>query len=525
MANLVIQKAVALLFLIVVGYLLKRKFQDPSSISTIRNFILNVALPATIFLSTIEINTQLDLLLLPSFALAVNIYLMLVGFLLAYLLLKKSESAKRRALILLFPSLAPGLTVYPFIEQFLGKQGLAWAALADTGNKLFVLIGLYALAIYWYRKASDQIDSQVKIPWKSIALFLLGEPVNIAIIVGLALAISHLSSNSLPLALSDAIQKLAACATPLILFYVGISLNLKSFQFGTLLMILLARAGAGFLFSAAAIAVLHPPTLEATILFIALPQASCSLWPLLHANRINQQDSSLSSNNQFREKPNFFDTNFATSLLALSFPFSIFVLLIVFSSGTAFTSPVQLGSAGVILLAAFGALFGYQQLPVQLQSPVRVKISLRSPFSLKSEATKIHFLNQQAIEFFQAAQPSKANPIHEAASKEQQLKTLILILHKYLPSKAKNQEINLQIQHSLKGETLIILGQHKGDKFVNLNQVFCDFEREIQLLNFNFFNHVRLYFRIYGQKQPYISYSLNPDTEISKSIAPNSVGA
>lgn len=521
MANLVIQKAIALLFLIIVGYALNRKFQDPVSVSTIRNFILNVALPATIFLSTIEINTQLDLLLLPSFALGVNIYLMLIGIFLSYLLLKKAGKAKRRALILLFPSLAPGLTVYPFVEQFLGKQGLAWAALADTGNKLFVLIGLYALAIYWYRKSSDQHNSHVKMQWKSIALFLLGEPVNIAIIIGLILATSHLSTESLPLALTDTIQKLAACATPLILFYVGISLNLKSFQFGILLMILLARSGAGFLFSAAAIALLHPPTLEATVLFIALPQASCSLWPLLHATRINQQDTPSEDGNASGEKPTFFDTNFATSLLALSFPFSIFVLLLVFSSGTSFNSPSQLGITGLILLIAFAVLFAFHQLPIKLQNPVQVDIALRSPFLLKPQASKVHFLNEQAIDFFQATQPPKVESNKKPVSQEnQQLCRLDLLLQRYLNSEINDPDISLRMQYSLRAKTLIVLGQHRDGSMIDLQSIFDDFEKDVRLLNLNFISQIQLYFRVYGQKQPYISYSLSL-AEIYKPVVTN----
>lgn len=508
MANLGVQKAIALLFLIVIGYLFKRKFHDPVSVSTIRNLILNVALPATIFLSTIEINTQLDLLLLPSFALTVNIYLMLVGFFLAHLLLQKSEKAKQRALILLFPSLAPGLTVYPFIEQFLGKQGLAWAALADTGNKLFVLIGLYALAIYWYQNSGSR-DSPVKMPWKSIGLFLLVEPVNIAIVIGLVLAISHVGAEGLPLAFSDAIQKLAACATPLILFYVGISLNLKAFQLSTILMILLARAGVGFLFSAAAIALLHPSSLEAIVLFMTLPQASCSLWPLLHATRINHQDRSASNEIESGEKSAFFDVNFATALLALSFPFSIVVLLVVFSSGNLFHSPTQLGMAGVCLLMFFGVLFAYQQLPVRLRNPIQINIALRNPLLLKTDPSDIYFLNHPAVVFFQSAQSIEAQSNHEVISKEEQLfKKIASLLQKYLHSEINDAEIGLQIQYVLKGKTLIILGQHRESGFIDLKTILGDLEKDIRLLNFDFINQIQLYFRIWGQEKSYIGYSL-----------------
>lgn len=50
---------------------------------------------------------------------------MFVGFILANFAIPMQERAKTRMVILLFPSLAPGLTVYPFVEEFLGRQSLS----------------------------------------------------------------------------------------------------------------------------------------------------------------------------------------------------------------------------------------------------------------------------------------------------------------------------------------------------------------------------------------------------------------
>jgi malate permease and related proteins len=366
MSQSVLSKAIALILLIAVGYALKRKFADPSSVTTLRALILTVALPATIFLSTIDIDTQLNLVLLPSFALGVNLSLMLVGIGLAQLLWRSHQTPKARSLMLLFPSLAPGLTVYPFIEQFLGRSGLAWVALADMGNKLFVLVGLYALAMYWCQRQTDQGQSSASglgkpqrrgfglKELKTIGRFLVTEPVNGAIVLGLVLAGLGIGTKELPLAVVDCIQKLALCSTPLILVYVGVSLKLRKLQFGTLLLVLVARAGVGFLISAAAIVLLKPQTPEAIALFISLPQASCSLWPLLHATAINQRTQSHSTTP-------FFDVDFATALLALSFPFSILVLLLIFGSGDFFYSPTHSTLVGTALLGLFGLLWAVKQ--------------------------------------------------------------------------------------------------------------------------------------------------------------------
>jgi hypothetical protein len=505
MTQVVLQKAIALILLIAVGYVLKGKFSDAAAVGALRNFILNVALPATIFLSTIEIDTRIDLLILPMFALGINVYLMAVGWLLASWLIPKSESTKLRALILLFPSLAPGLTVYPFIEQFLGRQGLAWAALADMGNKIFVLVGLYLLAMFWFQMAAESQKSRsTKLQWHSILRFLLTEPVNLAIVAGFALAAFNLRATSLPLALLDSIQKFALCATPLILFYVGITLKLKFFQLGKILIVLLVRSGTAFLFSAGAIALLNPPDAETLMLFVALPQASCSLWPLLHATAINTQQTKLTG-----APSTFFDTEFATALLAMSFPFSIFVLLVVFSSGDFFKLPLHLGYAGAGLLGMFGLLIAVSRLPVQVQSPIDVQIHFRSPVrpresvpllpnEPKAPASSLPDVTEEALTNGKGAETYQT----------EQLEKLHRLLHRYLSTELGNDKISLQLQFFFKDRELIILGQHTNGTILNLDHTFEYLERSVKTLDLDFADRLRLYFRTIGDRKPYAGYTI-----------------
>ncbi|MGI0487761.1 AEC family transporter [Pantanalinema rosaneae CENA516] len=508
MTDSVLQKAIALILLIFAGYLLKPKFKDPASVGAIRNFILNAALPATIFLSTIEIDTKLDLVVLPSFALAINLALMVMGCLVAWLLMRNAEKAKTRAMILLFPSLAPGLTVYPFIEQFLGRQGLAWAALADMGNKLFVLIGLYALAIYWYQQsAAENPQASVKFQWKSIGTFLFTEPVNIAIVLGFLIAFWN-ASGLLPLALSDAIRKLAACATPLILFYVGISFNPKAFQFGTLAMVLLARTGVGFLISAAAIALLKPTSVEALTLFVALPQASCSLWPLLHATKINTQRSLAVTQPVSDARPIFFDTEFATSLLAMSFPFSILVLLIVFSSGQFFQSPVHLGLSGGICLGGFALLLGLHYLPIQFRSPIDLHIQVKTPFVRKPKKLKLLDASSTLSTHNQLLLVQVESAGWITPEQETILKQINQLVQQKFSTEIHDQAISLQFKYLIKEQILMVIGQHENHPIPDLAKKLKAVSEAIKGADLRSLEQVRFYFRIFAEKKPYSSYSL-----------------
>ncbi len=348
-----LQKAISLALLIGVGYLLKSKFPSSSqqmgfAVQGLKAIILSVALPATIFLSIVS--TDLTIWTAPLYTLGINLYLMVMGTLVARLVFYRDQLSLRRSVILMFPSMAPGLTAYPFIDQYLGGDGLAWAALADVGNKVFVLVGLYALAIHWAQQFMDTASSGHG-RWKMIGLSLLREPVNTAIVAGLLLASFGVGIDQIPFIALDPLQKLAACTTPLILIFVGLSLKFDVGQIKRIFMILLFRSGVGFLFSAAMITILVSPSspvvssLPFALLLAVTPQAGCSLWPLMHATRVNAEI-----------QPTF-DTNFILALLTISFPFSIGVILMIFASGSFFVHPRHLVAAGGIALGTFSLLW------------------------------------------------------------------------------------------------------------------------------------------------------------------------
>jgi malate permease and related proteins len=348
----VLQNAFVFLILITLGYFLKKKFQDSTSMKALRTIILSVALPATIFLSTLDVHVKFDLLIFPLYALAINLFFLLIGYLLVHFQFVQLEPSKQRMFVLLFPSLAPGLSVYPFLEQFNGRDSLAWAAISDVGNKLFVLFGLLILAYSWCQKVTAQnIGTAEKVGLKasdsrSLGLTLLCEPINAALMISLCLAKANFHSNSLPPSILDALQKLAAITTPLILIFIGLSIKSKSIALVRFLLVLAVRAGLGLILSILAILWMHPTSPDIIMLLVAMPQASCSLWPLLHAFQINEHKA---------VKQTLFDTDFGANLIAISFPFSCLILLIAFCSGHWF---MTLSQASIeTLLSIIGMIF------------------------------------------------------------------------------------------------------------------------------------------------------------------------
>ena len=184
--SLALQKTLSILLLIGIGILMKKKIKQKEQLGGIKTLILSIALPATIFIALLKINIEPELFMLPIMALGFN----LIMFGLAYLVLPKlgvsKMGADHKTLIMLFGSLAPGLSCFPFIVEYLGEETLAWAALADVGNKVYGLIILYMIAMHWYlsiHQKDQKVSSKEKI--KSLLLSLIKEPINMVLVVGL----------------------------------------------------------------------------------------------------------------------------------------------------------------------------------------------------------------------------------------------------------------------------------------------------------------------------------------------------
>ncbi len=343
-------KTFTFLLFILIGVLLKKKFSSKEQVSGIKNLILTIALPSTIFVALMGVNINSKMLLLPILALAFNFLI----FFLTPILLKtvgiESNSPKGRTLRLLLPSLAPGLSCFPFILEYLGEASLADAALADVGNKFFVLIFLYVLAMnMFYRiNQSQQAGSKGKI--KELLLSLISEPINMVLILALVLLSLGLNFETLPAFLSDTFTRLSLIMTPLVLVFIGLAVKLKKESFWPVLNVLLVRAGITLLISTAVIALLGIQNTNSILLAIVFPLSSCSFWPFAHLSVFSKKEEGAGKT---------FDTEYAILVLALSLPISTILILGILSSGAFFANPVVSATSGFILIGfvLLGQLF------------------------------------------------------------------------------------------------------------------------------------------------------------------------
>ncbi|WP_020528164.1 AEC family transporter [Flexithrix dorotheae] len=326
--NSAFAKTITLLILIGVGVMLRGKIATKEKITGIKNIILSVALPATIFLALLKINIDVNLLLLPVIAIVFNLIILGLARVILVATGLKEEQGKLNSFMFLFPSLAPGLSCFPFLAEYLGEESVALAALADIGNKIFVLIILYLLAMQLhYSIFKKGVEEEGQSKFKSLLLALVKEPVNMAIVIAIVLLSFGLTITDLPEFVGSSIGKMSAIMTPLVLIFIGIAAKIKWNDLKLIVNLLALRSGLAFLFSGAIIYIFQltdPVYILVTVTFF---QSSCSFWPYAHICAIDAMEK----DHVALGKQKTFDSDIALVMLATSLPFSTLIMLSIFS--------------------------------------------------------------------------------------------------------------------------------------------------------------------------------------------------
>lgn len=339
-----LQKTLSLLILILVGCLLKNKLIKEDQRKGLKTIILDLALPAMIFVALLKIKVDPELVLLPLLILGWNFIMLLMTRFGLPLFGVDAKSPEMRTWMLLIPSLAPGLSCFPFLVEYLGEDSLAWGALADIGNKLYVLVFAYLLAMNWYYKVHQLGAKSSSAKIEELLITMVKEPINIVMVVALILLGFGVSMETMPGFLSESILMLKDLMTPLVLLFIGVSVVMKWDQLQVIASILLLRAGLSLILSAGFIALVPLPGEAAVLLAVVFPLSACSFWPFAHMSAIQLLEKKKESSIQT------FDLNLGINILAISLPLSTILILGIFSSVSFFTIPNHLFIAGGVMV-------------------------------------------------------------------------------------------------------------------------------------------------------------------------------
>lgn len=344
--SIALQKTLSLLLLILLGIFLKRKFSNADQNKGIKTIILDIALPAMIFVALLKIEINADLMILPLLALLFNLLMLLMTRYIMPVFGVEEGTASMRTLMLLIPSLAPGLTCFPFVVEYLGDDILAWAALSDIGNKVFVLLIAHMLAMSWFYKNHRLTARSNTEKIKQLLLSMVKEPINMVIISAILLLSFGVNLESMPIFLSDAILMMKNMMTPLVLLFIGIAVVFKWAQLRIIASLLTFRAGFVFLLSGVFVLLVPMPNEAAILLAVVFPQSAVSFWPFAHMSAVRSMEI---GNKELESNPTF-DLELGINVLAISMPFSTLLILGIFTSGSYFTNPHHVLLFGIVML-------------------------------------------------------------------------------------------------------------------------------------------------------------------------------
>jgi malate permease and related proteins len=341
-----LQKTLILLLLIGLGLALRSKIKNKTEITGIKEIILSIALPATVFIALMGIKMSFSLLIYPVLILSFNFFIFSLTPKILPIFGIDKDSSSGRTLTMLLPSLAPGLSSFPFINEFLGDKSLALAAMGDVGNKFFALNFLYFVAMGMYLKNNhtDAPDEKGKV--KSLLLSLVKEPINIIMLLAIIFLSFGLNMTSLPTVVSELFTRASSLMTPLVLIYIGMAVQLKEGKIKLVSSILLFRAGVTLLFSTLVITIFNVSDPKMVLLAVVVPLSSCSFWPFAHISGINLKED----NKELSKERRTFDLNLAVLILAFSLPLSTILVMGILASGEFFAHTSTLLIFGLILI-------------------------------------------------------------------------------------------------------------------------------------------------------------------------------
>jgi hypothetical protein len=253
-------------FLLKVGGIIKE--QEGKILSRL---LMHTTFPALMIVSTIHIDLNFQLFLIPIFAIGISAIMLTIAF----FLFKKEKNSIRGVLTMGSGGWNVGLFGFPLIESIWGTKALLFAIMYDIGNTFLAFGVLYPIGSHF-----SEVPSRGKLNMLKKVLLL---PPVIGMIMGLTL-----NANNIPLPniLEDILTTLAKANKPLVLLLLGIylSFNLDKKQFNGILKVLFVRYGIGLL-TILAIYLLLPKSLMSSVL-IALVILPVGMSVLLFSDEL-----------------------------------------------------------------------------------------------------------------------------------------------------------------------------------------------------------------------------------------------
>jgi predicted permease len=203
------------LLLVGLGALFRRQqFLSPASIDGLRKLVLNVTLPALLFLAFLDTDLEAKYAVI-----VICVFLACLAVLLAGPYLRRGAGVRSGAMPSLMAGFEAGMIGYALFAAIFGQAALSRFAIVDLGQVIFVFFVLAPVVMRW---ASGKTP-----PLTETLTAFVRTPVIIAIVAGVAGSLvglgETLEANAIGNAGLETLIMLAAVTTPAIAIVIGYS--------------------------------------------------------------------------------------------------------------------------------------------------------------------------------------------------------------------------------------------------------------------------------------------------------------
>jgi|SRR6056297_1045255 len=217
----IMPKIIPLLVLLILGYIFQRtKFLSKNTILEVKNFILNITLPALLFIAFLDIDFKKEYILVIFIVIVINLLMLYLGKIITPFLKKEDPYLK-----LLFTGFEMGMLGIPLFTAIYGIENVKFIGIIDIGHEIFIWFILVGIL---FKLKQSKKGSNFKNLFKSF----ITSPVIIAILIGIILNIVGFANikntNLVANSIMESIKLIASLTVPLILIIIGYEIEFKS---------------------------------------------------------------------------------------------------------------------------------------------------------------------------------------------------------------------------------------------------------------------------------------------------------
>ncbi len=147
-------------------------------------------------------------------------------------------------------------------------------------------------------------------------------------------------------------------------------------QVKTIVSFLFFRSSIAFALSGLVLLFFPVSDMATALLIVVFPQSACTFWPYAHMTAVGQMESKLPEQSKIKT----FDQGFAMNVLACSMPFSVILIMAIYTSGDFFANITPLfASSGIFLVIAACIVFLSSNALADYRSNLKVAEKIDSP--------------------------------------------------------------------------------------------------------------------------------------------------